>query len=56
MFNFITNKLFQKGSTADFDQVFNYLLQFLRTVRTHLFYRNYFMAAGEIGTKTDEKY
>ena len=35
---------------------FCYLLQFLRTVRLILFYRKYFMAAYEIGTKTDENY
>ena len=34
--NFFTNKLFQKGSIRNFDQVFSYLLQFLRTLKTHL--------------------
>ena len=52
--NFFTNKLIQKGSITNSDQVFSYLLQFLRTLKTHFFHRTYFMAAYEIGTKTDE--
>ena len=56
MKNFIKDKLFQKGSTTDYDKVFSYLLQFSRTVRTHLFYRTYFMVTCEIGTKTGKKY
>ena len=51
-----TKKLFEEGSTADFGQAFSYLLQFLRAVREHLFYRPYLMAACEIGTKTDKTY
>ena len=49
-------KLFQKGSTVDSEQVFSYLIQFLITNATRLFYRIYFMAACEIGTKADGKY
>ena len=49
-------KLFQKGSTVDSEQVFSYLIQFLRTKGIRLFNRTYFMTACEIGTKTDGKY
>ena len=47
-------KVFNTGPSKDFDQIFSYLLQFLKTLRTYLFYQTFFMAAFEIGTKTHE--
>ena len=43
--------LFHKEPCYDFDQIFSYLLQFLRTVRTQLFYKTFFVYACEIGEK-----
>ena len=43
-----------KGSSEDSDQIFSYLRQVLRTVRTELFYKTFFMFACEIGTKTHD--
>ena len=46
--------LLQRNSfrNSDFDKIFTYVLQFLRTQRAHLFYKTFFMAACEIRTKT----
>ena len=49
--NFLTFKLYLKGSSKDSDHVFSYLLQFLRALRTHLFYRKFIMDARETGRK-----
>lgn len=38
------------------DQIFTYLIQFLRTFRTNLIYRIFFMVTCEIKTKTHGKY
>ena len=53
--NLLQTKPFIEGFQVS-NQTFSYLLKFLRTLRTNLFYQTFVVVASGIVTKTHDKY